>query len=425
MNRRYTFALMAVLLALAGLVLGGVFLARMPRTYTLAVGPAGMETHRYAEALAKASVDAKDGVRYKVVTTSGAQESARLLEDNKVNLAIIRSDYELPANGQTLLVNTKRLVVVMAPQLRRGGIQKIADLKGKRVAVARLTDPNIPLVRRLLAVAELAENEVALLESELADIPELLATGRADAAIAVVVPGGSTMAEGIAQIARRQPNGLRFLPLTAAEAMASRVIGVETAELPAGIFGTGRPQEEVQTVAITYRTMARSSMPNGVAEQVARSLYELRTRVARQAPVAFTSEPPDAKTGARLPVHPGATAYFDGEAQTFFERYGDLMLTVLWGGTLVATGISAFLAWAFRRSHDNSGKLLDEILALTGQARAAPAAALPEIEKRVDAIVGELARQRARGLITQNVSDSASLALDHFRSVVETVRGRA
>jgi hypothetical protein len=344
---------------------------------------------------------------------------------SKVNLAIIRSDYDLPANGQTLLVNTRRLVVVMAPQPRRGGIQKIADLKGKRVAVARLTDPNIQLVRRLLTVAELAESDVTLIESDLADIAELLVTGRADAAIAVIVPGAAPVAEAIAQIAKRQPNGVRFLSLAAAEAMASRVIGVETAELPAGIFGTGRPQEEVQTVAITYRTMARSSMPNGVAEQVARSLFELRTRVARQAPVAFTAEPPDAKTGARIPVHPGATAYFDGEAQTFFERYGELMLTVLWGGTLVATGISAFLAWAFRRSHDNSGKLLDEVLTLTTQARDVPASGLVDIEKRVDAIVGELARQRAKGLITENVSDSASLALDHFRSVAEAARARS
>jgi hypothetical protein len=171
--------------------------------------------------------------------------------------------------------------------------------------------------------------------------------------------------------------------------------------------------------------MARSTMPNGVAEQVARSLYELRTRVARQSPVAFTAEPPDAKTGARIPVHPGATAYFDGEAQTFFERYGELMLTVLWGGTLVATGISAFLAWAFRRSHDNSGKLLEEVLALTTQARDAPASGLADIERRVDAIVGELARQRAGGLITENASDSASLALDHFRSVAEAARARS
>ncbi len=73
MKLRSIFVTVAVLLGLAGVLLGAVFVARMPRTYTLAVGPAGLETHRYAESLARAAAEARDRVRYQIIETSGAR----------------------------------------------------------------------------------------------------------------------------------------------------------------------------------------------------------------------------------------------------------------------------------------------------------------------------------------------------------------
>jgi TRAP transporter TAXI family solute receptor len=425
MRKRSALTLIALVLGLAGLVLGGIFISRLPRTLTLAAGPAGLETHRYAEAVARASLEGRGRIRYKIVTTSGAAESAKLLEDGKVNLAIIRSDVDLPANGQTIIVNAKRLALVIAPQLKRGGIQKLGDLRGKRIAVVRLTDPNLPLVRRMLAVADIAEGAMTLIECDLADLPDLLATGKADAAIAVMVTSAPAVAETIPQIAKRVPGGIRFIPIAEAEAMANRIIGVETAELPAGSFGSGRPQEEVATIAISYRTMARENMPNELAGLVAQSLYNLRTRLSRQVPIAFSSEPPDAKTGARLPVHPGATEFFDGESKSFLERYGELLLTILWGGTLVGSAASGLMAWIYRSSHQDGGKLLSEIASLTGDARAAAGAGMAGIDARVDAIVAELAQLRSKGRITEQDIEGATLAIEHYRNVADIARTKA
>jgi TRAP-type uncharacterized transport system substrate-binding protein len=158
MRRPSVLPVLAVILALIGVSFGVYFISRLPRTLTMAVGPAGLETHRYAEALAQAGIEARDRIRLRIITTEGAEASARLMESGKVDLAIIRSDYDLPTNGQSILVNTKRAVVVMAPQRARGGIRKFDDLKGKRIAVVKVTDPNLPLVRRMLTVADIGEN---------------------------------------------------------------------------------------------------------------------------------------------------------------------------------------------------------------------------------------------------------------------------
>jgi TRAP transporter TAXI family solute receptor len=424
MHKRSFLTILAVVLALSGVGFSAFFFARLPRTLTIAVGPAGLETHQYVNALAQAGFDAREKIRLKVITTDGAADSARLLDSGKVDLAIIRSDFELPANGETLLVNTKRAVVIMAPQ-KRGGIQKLSDLKGKRIAVAKLTDPNIPFVRRLLAVAEIGEGDATLIESDMTDLPELLGTGKADAAIAIVVPTARNFTDLVPQIARRLPGGLRIVPIEEAQTVSSRIIGVEPVEIPAGAFGTGRPREEVQSVAISYRTMARKTLSEDLAGRTAKSLYDLRTRVSRMLPIAYGAEPPDAKTGARIPVHPGAMAYFDGETKTLFERYGEAILSLLWGSSILGSGLAGFIAWAGRKRHGEGSQLIDEITTLTASARAASAADLARIEMRGDAIVANLARMRQNGHVSDGLMESAALALDHFRSVVETARNRA
>jgi TRAP transporter TAXI family solute receptor len=425
MRRLSIFTTIAVLLGLSGLAFGAFFYARLPKTLTLAVGPPGLTTHRYAEALVVAGDEARERIRLKVITTKGAAESAQLLETGKADLAIVRSDYPLPANGQSLLVTAKRLVVVMAPQLRRGGIQKLADLKGKRIAVTRLTDPNVPLVKKLLEVAEIGDGEATLIECEIADLPELMGTGKVDAAISIVVPASRSVADIMPQLARRLPNGIRFVPLKEAEAIANRLIGVETAELPAGIFGAGRPLEEVDTVAISYRIMARASMSDDLAGRIAKSVFELRTRVARRERTAFTAAAPDASSGARLPAHPGAVAYFEGETKSMFERYGESALTVLWGVSILGSALTGFFAWARGRRRHEGPQLLDEIAALTGAARQAAPGELVDIETRMDQIVTDLARLKSVNDISSDVIESAALALDHFRSVAETARSRA
>lgn len=426
MRRQQILTLIALALASLGIGFGLYQYSQLPTTLTLAVGPAGRETHRYAEAVAQAGIDAREPVRLKVVVTGGANESARLMESGKVDLAIIRSDYDLPNNAQSILVNTKRFVVVMAPQRARSSIQRFTDLKGKRIAVARLTDPNLPLVRRMLAVADIGENDATLIEADLAELPELLGTGKVDAAIAVVVPSSPVFTALVPEIARRLPGGLRIVPLDEAQAIANRITGVEIAEIPVGAFGAKRPAEEISTVAISYRTVARASMSDELAGRAAQSLYGLRARLTRIIPIAFTAEPPDGTEGAKLPVHPGAMAYFEGETKTFYERYGEILFTGLWGATILGSGLAGFLAWVGRRRHSETTRLIEEVATLTATARAAGTAdEIAAIEARADAIVADVAAGGHQGDVSSEALEAFGLALEHLRSAIEQARARA
>jgi hypothetical protein len=121
-------------------------------------------------------------------------------------------------------------------------------------------------------------------------------------------------------------------------------------------------------------------------------------------------------------VHPGAMAYFDGESKTFYERYGEMLFTGLWGASILGSGLFAFVAWASRKRRGEGSKLVDEIVTLTTAARSAAPEELRTIEVQGDAIVASLAQLRKEGDISEALIESAALALDHFRSVVEAVR---
>ncbi len=415
---RKTPVAVAIVLAVVGTLFGLIALSRLPQTLTLAVGPEGRETHRYALAVADAARDARERIRFNIVVAPGAAESAKLLDARKVDLAIVRSDYEWPQSGQTILVNTKRSVVILAPQPRRGGLAKLADLKGKRVGVIRLTDPNMPLVKTILAAADIGEADVTLTEIDMAEAGEQLGAAKLDAIIAIVVPTAPMFVDWVSQLARRV-GGLRVIPLDGAQGIADRITGLEAVEIPAGAFGSGRPAEELSTVAISYRTVAHQQMSEDLGARVAKTLFDLRSRVNRQVPTAFTAEAPSATTGPKLPVHPGAEANFEGETKTFYERYGEMIFAGLWGASIIGSGLTAFVAWAGRRRHREGSEMVDEIARLTSAARTATPQDLESIQLRGDSIVATLANLRQNGHISDGVLEAAALALDHFRSVVD------
>ena len=116
-------------------------------------------------------------------------------------------------------------------------------------------------------------------------------------------------------------------------------------------------------------------------------------------------------------------AYFDGESKTFFERYSELIFTGIWGVFIVGSALTGFVAWANRKRQNEGKSLVDEIAVLTAATRSAASAEdVAAIERRGDAIVAQLATQRQNGHVSEALIESAGLALDHYRSVLETAR---
>ncbi len=74
--------------------------------------------------------------------------------------------------------------------------------------------------------------------------------------------------------------------------------------------------------------MARRTMPDLIAGEVARNLMLAKARLLSTSPLASRIEAPDADEDT-VPIHPGASAFYNDEQTSIFDRFESLF----WMGT--------------------------------------------------------------------------------------------
>ncbi len=76
---------------------------------------------------------AREQVGLKLVLVDSLAESGHALEDQRADLAVVRSDVGMPVNGQTVLIMRRNAAVLLAPA--GSALRAVEDLKGHRIGV--------------------------------------------------------------------------------------------------------------------------------------------------------------------------------------------------------------------------------------------------------------------------------------------------
>lgn len=417
MGRR-GFAALAGVLAIAGVTAAIFYFASQPRTLRLAVGPLSSEDARMAAGFVQGLNREKSSVRLRLVLTEGSEESARRLDDGRADLAIVRSDIALPAQGDTALITRRSFPFLITAKTT--GIGRISDLRGRRVGVARNPAGNITLLERVLAQYEVAPGEVEIVRLGPDEIVPAAKDKRIDAFLSINAVGSLTNNEGIGRLRSAWGEDPVLIPIREAEAIKARYRAIETGEIVRGALGGDppRPAESLPTIAITSRLMAAKSLDDNLVGQLVKDLLALRLTLAVELPSIQGLEAPSTDKDAPLAVHSGAAAYLDGEQESFFDRYGDWFYLGVMGLSMLGTGGAALLGResAARRRRAMTG--LDDLLALLGEIRtSADEIELARLEHDADVILTRVLSDFAKGDL-----DGSGLAA--YRLVMDQV-GRA
>ncbi|WNJ90452.1 TAXI family TRAP transporter solute-binding subunit [Bosea sp. 685] len=417
MGRR-GFTALAGLLAVFGVTASVFYFVSQPKTLRLAVGPLGSEDARMAAGFVQGLNREKSSLRFRLVLTEGSEESAKKLDDGLADLAIVRPDIALPAQGDTALITRRSFPFIITT--KASGIGRIADLRGRRIGVARNPAGNTVLLQRVLAQYEVRPGEVEIIGLTPDEIVPFAREGRIDAFFSINAVGSLANNDGINRLRSAWGEDPMLIPIREAEAIKARYRSIETGEIVRGALGGDppRPSENLPTISVTSRLMASQNLDDTLVGQVVKELLALRLTLAAELPSIQGLETPSTDKDAPLTVHSGAAAFIDGEQETFFERYGDWFYLAVMGLSMLGTGGAAILGQesAARRRRAMSG--LDELLAL-----------LPVIRTCSDEI--ELARldREADEILTRVLSDFAKGDLDGsglaaYRLVMDQV-GRA
>ncbi|MFH6780836.1 MULTISPECIES: TAXI family TRAP transporter solute-binding subunit [Methylobacterium] len=409
-------------------------------TLTIAVAPRDGTEPALMRAYAEALKSTHKGVRLKILPFDDVRESAKALEQGKADLAVVRPDVDLPANGLTLAILRDQAMLIASPA--PSGITTFPALARKRLGIVAHRDADLWLLKSLMsyygltlqenaaATGPVPAGQVRLVPMAEEDLAAAFAQKRIDAVVAVIAPAAPMALRlvGIVQAASRARK-VDFVGVEDGPAIIERLPRLQAVTVPAGLFGGSPkvPEEEVKTVGASYRLMARASMSRTVAADVTQHLFELRSRLSDATPAADYIAAPAYETtaeatSARLPIHPGAIDYFEREQQGFIERYGDwiYLLAVLGGG------FGSALAWLRQRlrrlRRERIDVVMDRLLEVLAEARKADPAGLDALTGEVDALAADVVRYtRERETDTRTMA-AVMIAIETARSTIADCR---
>ncbi|TNC14819.1 C4-dicarboxylate ABC transporter substrate-binding protein [Methylobacterium terricola] len=407
-------------------------------TLTIAVAPRDGTEPALMRAYAEALKSTNKGVRLKILPFDDVRESAKALEQGKADLAVVRPDVDLPANGLTLAILRDQAMLIASPA--PSGITTFPGLARKRLGIVAHRDADLWLLKSLMGyygltlqeggTGPIAAGQVRLVPLAEDDLPQAFANKRIDAVVAVIAPAAPMALRLVSTVlAASKTRKAEFVGVDDGPAIIERLPRLQAVTVPAGLFGGSPkvPAEEVKTVGASYRLMARASMSRTVAADVTQHLFELRSRLSDATPAADYVAAPAYETtaeatSARLPIHPGAIDYYEREQQGFIERYGDwiYLLAVLGGG------FGSALAWLRQRlrrlRRERIDVVMDRLLEILAEARQADPAGLDALTGEVDTLAADVVRYtRERETDTRTMA-AVMIAIETARSTIADCR---
>jgi TRAP transporter TAXI family solute receptor len=422
------FLILAAGLLLFAALAGTIFLATRPTTLRIAVGPSGSDDQNLIQALSESFSREGRPVRLSLITTAGPVESIEFLRGHKTDLAVVRSDEDLPDGTRSVAILRKNVVVLWAPSgLRKGSkketkpkIKGIDDLEGHRVGVIGRTPVNVKLLRVILTEAGVNPDKVAVTQFSTTQIAEMVRDPTIDAFMTVGPVDSKITADAINSSARARSEPT-FLPIEVSEAIARKHPLYESEEIPGSVFNSSpaRPEDKVETVGVDHLIVAPKSLSDTAVGAFVRELFAVRPSLAREVPNAAKIQKPDTDKDAALPAHPGAAAYIDGTERTFLDKYSDY----LWGGVLLFSVIGSITAW-FRHYLKRDERKMntlhrDKLLAAIATVRKIDSIEeLDAMQHEADDILRETLECYDDGAIEEGDLAAYSLVLEQFHHAV-------
>jgi len=422
---RLSWGIVAWLLALTaiGAVAGLYTFAKI--TYRVAVGPEGGEGQRIFAAINPVFASESSFIHLTSVPTREPQATAKALEAGDVDMAIIRPDLAVPSNGRTVAILRREPVLLIVPA--NGKIEKVADLKGKTIGLVKGSALNGAILDRILNYYEVPEQGVQRVDLNPNDVAAAVRQKRVAAFFVIGPVGPGVVTDVVATITKAGNGAPEFLAVEEAEAIAKRNPTLEKLEVARGALqgSPAVPDESITTLAVTRRLVARSSMFDWPAGEIARLLFTNKSKITAELPFAYQMEAPDTDKDAILPVHPGVAAYVNGEQKSLYDTFESLF----WMGwmlcTLVGVSYAALRSRLNRSKHDATSDATDRVLEMLSQTRDADAKRLDFLEREADRLMHWSMQRRANDAIDEERFQFLTLALGQVHQAIARRRQRA
>lgn len=417
--RRIFLTVLAAAAGLIGAATVALYLYERPTVLRVAV-PRGGESQKLFAVLNQDFAHGHEEIRFKPVLAADAHETAKIIDDNEADLAVVRSDIAMPQDALTAVILSHPTAVLVAPQNFAG--RNFADLNGKTVGIVETDvagDADRALFATLIGLYAPPDAEIGTRVVAASEVAALFRSGKIDAAFAFGPVDAPHVVETVKAAGAAGPPF--FIPILEGDALAEKFSGLESREILRGSFGGAppRPPENIQTFGATLRLVARDNLENNLVGELTRLMLAYRGAAAAKLPFARHIEAPSTDKSEILLAHPGAAAFLDDEEQSFFDKYSDIIYIGAMVGSVLISGLATLASRLTASSYARFDHLIEQALLVLKKSREADdGQKLAALEAEIDGILtGSLAAADTPKLDSHQLA-ALSLAIQQARLAI-------
>jgi hypothetical protein len=245
-----------------------------PDTITMASGPEGSTLWNYAERYRK--ILARNGVKLKIPPSGGTLDNLKKLADAKVDVGFVQGGLSTLAKTDDLVSLGSMFFEPLAVFYRGAPLERLAELKGRRIAIGSEGSGTRILALNLLKANGIEpKGATKLLDLQGKDAEQALLKGTVDAAFLM---GDSATAASMRELLHAR--GIRIFDFVQGDAYVRRFRYLSKLELPPGSLDLGRnvPLKTLTLMAPTVELIARRDLHPALSDLLIEAARELHGR---------------------------------------------------------------------------------------------------------------------------------------------------
>jgi TRAP transporter TAXI family solute receptor len=313
---RWLVAVCAVLVVLPACAPGGPDPGGK-RRLSIATGGTGGVFYPYGGGVAKVITDSLPNVEATAEVTAASVDNLKFLKQGTSDLAFTMSDAAqdavlgrddfkdfgaIPLRTLAVLYSSYTHLVTLADS----GITDVAQLKGRTVSMGAAGSGTSTLGYRILGASGIASTDIRSQSLGVAQSVDALKDGKIDA----FFWNGGLPTASVLDLVNTPRIRARFIATDATLPQLEKTYGTNLyyrATIPKGMY---QQDSDVPVVGVAVLLVVSETMPDDLAHDITRVLFEKQPELAAIHPQAKVLSVKTATTGSPIPFHPGAIRYY-------------------------------------------------------------------------------------------------------------------
>lgn len=322
-NQLFFSSLVAGFLILSGICAYLIFQEKQVKVVKIAAGSKSGEAYDFAMAISEIVSEHHENIYIKVIETKGSEENMDYLGSREVDLAMTQADIKASPSARIIATLYSDLFQLVAR--KDANISSFKDIRGKQIALPSQGGGQWVSFWFVAKHYGIEESDFVYKSLSTDSAVAAVIDGRLDGLFRVRAAPHDPIAEIVTNCEAE------IVPIYQGAAMRLKQPSLANSFIPLGAYrgDPAIPEVDVPTVSVDRLLIASKYTDPYVVKVITQILFERRRELLQLTPLAGFIVQPNRESGTFIPIHKGATAYYDRDKPHFLVENADFFALIL------------------------------------------------------------------------------------------------